>query len=951
MKNNNHEIVSNNFLQIENILREIVEECNKLVNGDGCSIFLKDEGTRKFVLKDSTIMTPFLGNYYITVNLNERIEDNMGLTKYAIKIGEAQKIEDVSKSRFWSKYNIEIKNDDVNEMVHCELPYDEVGSMLLIPLKVNYEVIGIVRVVKQKKEDSFTNENLSELENYLKQKLPNIVGAIDISHLLKIGSILDIKDLCKLVVQIIPKMVNSEWCSIFLAEMNDDKIIYRCYGTTGLFEYLSENGFHELHNYENAYYEYDKNEIPQHLTTAVVKYKINLFLENQQECNYDKLFPEIKRKSGKYLHTHWKNRQLIPPGPAIFIPLFSPQRNGNQEYSVLGVIRITKPEGSLSFTDEEFRLCLSLSERLSKLILFSKFMSHLNKPLNISDLVESKKSIETLVDLFCEVTGAPDTTLFVKSDDGYISEKSSSRFSKKGLNEDKKVYRLPDIESEYGSSYYRGYTLWVAVFKKILMFNNDIEREQYGKYGSIPVHSGQEGCETEEVPPPKFLGVPIKGTKGELLGVLRTAKETFDPSFTDNDKMLFSSLATKISPFIESIITSKRLQKNIDIEIENNIARVLRNNVLSVINDNNDGDFFIDEQIKNFFEIDIFDEKNIGERVLKSIHYLWDESKIVSANQTPLSSFKFFDEQILAELPGYRDHFIHQYQVFLLGYYILRRLNQYNLPFQDSYCDSLKLSPKNNLEKQNIADIAWMITSTFHDIAYPLEKTETWLPKMLEDFLDEEAKDIVPKIPIEQIFFNENQKYNSFINELSKLFKKINISNEINADDFRIWLQSEVALNKDHGILGALILLKPHFLRNREIILPSALAIAMHKRLGLKIKDNGGKICYDKFPLLYLLIYCDIVQEWNRDPEDNRNKPPFLERIIVTKDFNELKLEDEKIPDEIKNNSDTIYIHSELSLSHNVPGKIKECEKWFKFCKSSNPHFSIKINNNVICSS
>jgi rRNA processing protein Gar1 len=178
---------------------------------------------------------------------------------------------------------------------------------------------------------------------------------------------------------------------------------------------------------------------------------------------------------------------------------------------------------------------------------------------------------------------------------------------------------------------------------------------------------------------------------------------------------------------------------------------------------------------------------------------------------------------------------------------------------------------------------------------------------------------------------------------LARFFNQKNFIHGIKESDFRNWLQMEVA-NKDHGVLSSLVLLTLRLLRKEGVILPAALAMALHKKLGLKLKTNGGKISYDEYPLFFLLLYCDIVQEWYRDPRAIR-KPPILKKIVVTKDVNEIGEVKSKIHQKVIENNETIYIHSEIVLASDAAGKkIEEVEDWFGFIHSINPYFSIKIN-------
>jgi hypothetical protein len=74
----NNEFAPIQWLQIESLLWEVVKQSNERVGGDGCSIFLKEEGTTRYILRDSTKMSPYLGNYYFEVTPGEEIKEKMG---------------------------------------------------------------------------------------------------------------------------------------------------------------------------------------------------------------------------------------------------------------------------------------------------------------------------------------------------------------------------------------------------------------------------------------------------------------------------------------------------------------------------------------------------------------------------------------------------------------------------------------------------------------------------------------------------------------------------------------------------------------------------------------------------------------------------------------------------------------------------------------------------------
>lgn len=78
------------------------------------------------------------------------------------------------------------------------------------------------------------------------------------------------------------------------------------------------------------------------------------------------------------------------------------------------------------------------------------------------------------------------------------------------------------------------------------------------------------------------------------------------------------------------------------------------------------------DRLYPYFEHCISSPEKRYEHVLNSISDLWKDS-----DKDPsifLTSKNF--EAILQNLPGYRDHFIHSFYVFLLGYYTINRLSE-----------------------------------------------------------------------------------------------------------------------------------------------------------------------------------------------------------------------------------------------------------------------------------
>ena len=175
------------------------------------------------------------------------------------------------------------------------------------------------------------------------------------------------------------------------------------------------------------------------------------------------------------------------------------------------------------------------------------------------------------------------------------------------------------------------------------------------------------------------------------------------------------------------------------------------------------------------------------------------------------------------------------------------------------------------------------------------------------------------------------------MDELIDFTKRTQLIPPVEETVFREWIQCEVG-SKDHGVLAALILISSHPPGMEKIFYPSALAIALHKNLGPKVA-TAGEFNYSTFPLFFLLIYCDIVQEWGRKDETVR-----LENVCVTHNISDLSDVRHHIPDEIVQNNKTVYILSRIVMADPTE-KIRECDDWFRVLRSKNPYFCILVND------
>jgi hypothetical protein len=232
------------------------------------------------------------------------------------------------------------------------------------------------------------------------------------------------------------------------------------------------------------------------------------------------------------------------------------------------------------------------------------------------------------------------------------------------------------------------------------------------------------------------------------------------------------------------------------------------------------------------------------ENVLSCITELWVDSE---KNPSVFKDAKDF-EPILKRIPYYRDHFLHSFNVFTLGYYIVNRLKEIdpNIDF-----------------KSNNYNLSWMLASTFHDVAYPIQEMESWLNDLLEKFLGVNPHfhynvgEVMPMI------------YIDFMRMLSRWHKTPTL-NSLNDGDLDWTFYNEIASKlvlKNHGVIGALML--AHLLAVKEGFatqhkwdflynhVPACHAISLHYLPSIPVE-------FSKHPLAYILILCDELQDWGR---------------------------------------------------------------------------------------
>lgn len=241
----------------------------------------------------------------------------------------------------------------------------------------------------------------------------------------------------------------------------------------------------------------------------------------------------------------------------------------------------------------------------------------------------------------------------------------------------------------------------------------------------------------------------------------------------------------------------------------------------------------------------------------------------------------------------YRDHYIHQLQVFLLGLYIIDKLYD------------------NFAKKYKRPEISWLIISSFHDMAYPVQLYDKWSDVFFKKALGVSKE--IASLELKSDFVDK-----SFLMVCIGYLVTRLCSSFLNEEVGGNWLAAKKDLaqffykyiieKKNHGILSSISLLekiqspeyKDKIIRtikisgNRvsfqnildSIFIPSALAIALHdEKVWQELKKDGTLpiLKFDDDPLSFLLIFCDNIQEWGRPSQSQIDEKRW--KKFYLKDF------------------------------------------------------------------
>jgi len=151
-------------------------------------------------------------------------------------------------------------------------------------------------------------------------------------------------------------------------------------------------------------------------------------------------------------------------------------------------------------------------------------------------------------------------------------------------------------------------------------------------------------------------------------------------------------------------------------------------------------------------------------------------------------------ENILQRDEKYREHFVHQFQVFLIGAYILDTMySGIASKFKEKYdCD---------------IETVWLAASTFHDFNYGLQNFDTWLVQFFEDTLrikSKQTKENLNLLNLDAAMIRE-----ALYDKLTKIVNQLNC--KLEGDEkgkIFLFFYEKAVRDRNHGVLSAISLLK-----------------------------------------------------------------------------------------------------------------------------------------------
>lgn len=301
--------------------------------------------------------------------------------------------------------------------------------------------------------------------------------------------------------------------------------------------------------------------------------------------------------------------------------------------------------------------------------------------------------------------------------------------------------------------------------------------------------------------------------------------------------------------------------------------------------------------------------------------------------------YKSFEHYLTAS--GKRGHFLHQFEVFLLGQNLLLQLWKKT----EKPNDVFKVSSITELIQ------VWLLTSTTHDLGYPLQVASEIMRQLSTLYRDLELTTLAEKynsIKFENTILNEAELKGFAVKSgaLSYYISIDEIMNEVLTTSTDLTkpevdkLIAKFVSSERHGYVSAKILCRtiikelfadkyPALTKVNEKLfhlLKLAMAATALHDIPSELHKYISKLAFEKNPYAYLLFIIDNIQDWSRSIVPNPKFPEYnLLKVSITNDhllIDYLLVLDNWTEDAIKHSEDEIIARHDL-LSKLKPLKIQ----------------------------
>lgn len=573
----------------DSLLRLGVVLANYELDGDGCSLFLFEPERNTIILKESTVLTRFLGVQGAVIDRateDARVQEiqrllaelckkpadlsstltweeaeplgqevcaqlfQYGLTQWTFWTGCPLVIDDVREDFRWSSYNkvTTFSPRRKSGLSHCELSTAEIGSILVVNIPGEGNLPrAVMRILRKRDKVAFSRADLNWLLEFSSLLGRSSKAAVKLSELTDLGAQLQVEDFGRKLVDLFHKVLQADGCSIFL-ELDrtgeGKRRVFQCIATTGLVE-MGE----PVDTKANYVLEAGQQET-KHLTEWVLlRGQLAAIADVHTFDSRD--YPNLDRPpgSGKFSETDAEGNKF-EVGPLLISPLFLYQGG-----EVAGAIRISRRRGEVFETHEQL-VFLAISKLLSR-VLTTLHLRQVSEKL-IKLYGEPDAMLDLIPREVCRLLGVEGASILLMRNEKLTLEATV------GLLEGKEGTIQYDVNDPLN----RGRTGWVAFYRRPLLLNRPEDEDLYGP--DPPRHSpSEEGhpCESGQKAY-RFLAVPIlhdpDDPRSQVHGVVRVPRVEKDPPFDAEIHLsILTSFAARLSLALNLARRSAQLRESL----------------------------------------------------------------------------------------------------------------------------------------------------------------------------------------------------------------------------------------------------------------------------------------------------------------------------------------------------------------------------------------------------